>query len=139
MPQLSWAIAAVVLINGVFSYWQEYRAERAVEELAAMLPRQVTVKRDGQEQTIPASEVVQGYLLVLTEGEAIPADARVVAAQRLNVDTSALTGESHPAPRRTWYGSGWPNSGHAAELGACRNHSGQRARGSGGIRDRNRD
>jgi Ca2+-transporting ATPase len=99
MPQLAWAIAAVVVINGVFSYWQEYRAERAVEELAAMLPRQVTVKRDGQERLIPAAEVVPGDLLILMEGEAIPADARVVIAQRLIVDTSALTGESHPAPR----------------------------------------
>ncbi|HZS00413.1 MAG TPA: cation-transporting P-type ATPase [Chloroflexota bacterium] len=99
MPQLAVAIVAVILVNGLFSYWQEYQAERATEALEALLPRQVMVRRDGIEQLLPATAVVPGDLLVLTEGEAVPADARLVAAERLRVDASALTGESRLAPR----------------------------------------
>ena len=99
MPQLSWAIIAVVLINGIFSYRQEYQAERAAEILQALLPRHVDVRRDSEERLISASEVVPGDLLVLTEGVAIPADARLVTAERLRVDMSSLTGESRPVPR----------------------------------------
>jgi P-type Ca2+ transporter type 2C len=99
MPQLAWAIVAVIVINGCFSYWQEYQAERAVEALEALLPRHVTVRRGGRELAIPATDVVRGDLLVLTEGQAIPADARVVLSERLRVDASSLTGESRPTPR----------------------------------------
>jgi P-type Ca2+ transporter type 2C len=99
MPQLAWAIIAVILINGFFSYWQEYQAERAAEALAALLPTQVTVRRDGEEQLVPAARVVPGDLLVLIEGEAVPADARIIVTERLRLDTSALTGESRPVPR----------------------------------------
>ena len=99
MPQLCWAIVVVILINGVFSYWQEYQAERAAEALQALLPRQVTVKREDEEQLIAATEVVPGDILLLTEGVAIPADARVLVAEGLRVDMSSLTGESKPVPR----------------------------------------
>lgn len=99
MPELAWAVVAVILINGAFSYWQQYRAERAIEALEALLPLQVSVRRDGVEQTIPASQIVPGDLLLLTDGGAIPADARVVHAERLRIDTSILTGESRPVPR----------------------------------------
>ncbi|MBI4455281.1 MAG: cation-transporting P-type ATPase [Acidobacteria bacterium] len=99
MPQLTWAIVAVILINGCFSYWQEYQAERAAEALQALLPRQVTVRRRGQEQMVRVDEIVPGDWLVLTEGEAVPADARLVAVERLRVDASSLTGESRPVPR----------------------------------------
>ena len=75
MPQLCWAIVVVILINGVFSYWQEYQAERAAEALQALLPQQVMVRREGEEQLIPASEVVSGDILLLAEGAAIPAAA----------------------------------------------------------------
>ncbi len=99
MPELAWAIVAVILINGTFSYWQEYQAERAAEALAALLPRQVTVRRDKQEQRIFAADVVPGDILMLVEGDAISADARIIKAERLRVDISALTGESRPVPR----------------------------------------
>jgi magnesium-transporting ATPase (P-type) len=99
MPQLAWAIVAVIVINGAFSFWQEFQAERAAEALEALLPRQVTVRREGQEQVVPAAAVVPGDRLVLTEGEAVPADAWIVTAERLRVDASALTGESRPVPR----------------------------------------
>ena len=99
MPQLCWAIVIVILINGVFSYWQEYQAERAAEALQALLPRQVTVRRENEEQLIATTDVVPGDILLLTEGVAIPADARVLLAERLRVDMSSLTGESKPVPR----------------------------------------
>ena len=99
MPQLSWAIVAVVVVNGFFSYWQEYQAERAADVLQMLLPRQVIVRRAGEELLIGATEIVPGDLLVLTEGAAIPADARLVVAEKLRVDMSSLTGESRPVPR----------------------------------------
>jgi magnesium-transporting ATPase (P-type) len=99
MPQLAWAIIAVILINGLFSFWQEYQAERAAEALEALLPRQVTMRRDGQAQLVPTSEIAPGDLLLLSEGEATPADARLISAERLRLDVSSLTGESRPIPR----------------------------------------
>ncbi len=99
MPQLCWAIVVVILINGAFSYWQEYQAERAAEALQALLPRQVTVRRESEERLIAASDVVPGDLLLLTEGVAIPVDARVIVSEGLRVDMSSLTGESRPVPR----------------------------------------
>ena len=99
MPQLTGAIVAVILINGLFSFWQQNRAERAVEALQALLPRQVTVRRDGEDRLVGTASVVPGDLLVLTEGVAIPADARVIEAEHLRIDLSALTGESRPRSR----------------------------------------
>jgi calcium-translocating P-type ATPase len=99
MQELSVAIVGVVAINGIFSYWQEHEAERAVEELEAMLPRQVMLRRDGHQIQAPAAEVVPGDLLLLQQGEAIPADARLIQANRLRLDTSAMTGESRPVAR----------------------------------------
>lgn len=99
LPQLTWAIVAVIVINGSFSYWQEYQAERAAEALEALLPRQVTVRRDGVERFVQASDMVLGDVLVLREGDAVPADARIISADQLCLDTSSLTGESRPVPR----------------------------------------
>lgn len=93
------AIVAVIVINAVFSFIQEYRAERAVAALKALLPFNVKVKRDGVEREIPAREVVPGDLILLEEGDKVPADARVVAATRLMVNNAPLTGESDPKPR----------------------------------------
>ena len=99
LPQLTWAIIAVIVINGSFSYWQEYQAERAAEALEALLPRQATVRRDGVEQLVQASDVTLGDVLVLREGDAVSADARIISADQLRLDTSSLTGESRPVPR----------------------------------------
>ena len=99
MPQLGWAVVVVILVNGLFSFWQEYQAERAAQALAALLPTHVTVRRQSTEQLVPASEIVPGDILVLTEGERVPADARVMVTNRLRLDTACLTGESRPVPR----------------------------------------
>lgn len=100
LPQLALAIVAVILINGVFSFCQEYRAERATEELVRLLPRAATVLRGGEPQQIQAAEVVPGDVLVLSEGDAVPADARLIQAHVLTTSDAALTGESAPVPRR---------------------------------------
>ncbi|HET7344212.1 MAG TPA: cation-transporting P-type ATPase [Methylomirabilota bacterium] len=94
LPELAAAIAAVVVVNGVFSFLQEYRAERALEMLQRLLPGQVVVVRDGREQQVTASALVPGDLVRLAEGDQVPADGQVLAADGLRVDQSALTGES---------------------------------------------
>ena len=94
MPQLGWAIIAVVIINGVFSFAQEYRAERATQALSALLPEMATVIRDGRRSSILAAELVPGDLVLLREGDRISADARVIRSTGLRVDNSTLTGES---------------------------------------------
>jgi len=98
-PQLAWAILAVIVINAAFSFWQEYKAEKAIQALRKLLPTYARVIRDGQEQRIPAQELVPGDVLVLAEGDSISADARVVEEFELRTDNSNLTGESVPVRR----------------------------------------
>ncbi len=98
-PQLGWAIWAVILINGVFSFWQEFKAERTLEALAGNLPPMVRVWRDGRLQELTAEQLVCGDRVALEEGDQIPADCRVVVAHQLYVDLSVLTGESLPVAR----------------------------------------
>ncbi|NWJ45639.1 MAG: cation-transporting P-type ATPase [Chloroflexi bacterium] len=93
-PQLGIAIWTVNLINGVFSFWQEYKAEKATEALKRMLPNYARVIRDGSESKILAEELVPGDLLMLEEGDNISADARIIDESDLRVDQSTLTGES---------------------------------------------
>ncbi len=100
LPQLAVAIVAVILINGAFSYWQEYRAEKATAELSRLLPQAATVLRGGVPTSIPAADVVTGDILVLSEGDQVPADARLLDAHLLSTNDSALTGESAAVPRR---------------------------------------
>lgn len=99
MPQLGVAIVIVILVNGVFSFVQEYRAERAVRALSALLPETAVVRRGGRKHTIPAVELVPGDVVVLREGDRISADARVLRSSELKVDMSTLTGESRPVGR----------------------------------------
>jgi P-type Ca2+ transporter type 2C len=100
MPQLAIAIWAVNLINGMFSFWQEFRAGRAAAALRALLPAQARVLRDGVVQEIPREQLVPGDLLVLAEGDLIAADGRLVEVAELRVDQATLTGESRPVPKR---------------------------------------
>jgi magnesium-transporting ATPase (P-type) len=96
MPELGWAIFLVIVINAAFSFWQEYKAERAVEALQKLLPQKVKVIRDGKEKEIQGSELVPGDIILLSEGESIPADGRLIEADDMRVDNSPLTGESKP-------------------------------------------
>lgn len=100
LPELGWAVFAVILINGVFSFLQEYRAERAVEALQQLLPHEVTVLRDGHETRVPASALVPGDVIRLAEGDQVPADGHVLDADDLRVDQSLLTGESQAVFKR---------------------------------------
>jgi P-type Ca2+ transporter type 2C len=99
LPQLAVAVWVVNVINGVFSTWQEHRAEQAVQALRRLLPATSRVLRDGVELQVPSAELVVGDLLLLAEGDRISVDARLVGAHELRVDQSALTGESHPVRR----------------------------------------
>jgi calcium-translocating P-type ATPase len=106
MPQLGIAIIVVVVLNGVFAFVQEERAEHSAEKLRQMLPRRATVLRDGVVTEISADSLVVGDLMVLGEGDRISADGTVVSAAGLAVDTSAMTGESvpeHPGREDTVY------------------------------------
>jgi magnesium-transporting ATPase (P-type) len=96
LPELGAAIVVVVLLNAAFSFVQESRADRAADRLREMLPARVTVRRDGRRVDVDAAEVVRGDVLVLSAGDRVPADADVVRAHALLVDTSLLTGESEP-------------------------------------------
>lgn len=96
MPQLAVAIAMVNVINGAFSFWQEFRAEKATDALRKMLPSYARVLRDGEEQRIEAIDLVPGDVILLAEGDRISADCRLIQSVELRVDQSALTGESRP-------------------------------------------
>jgi len=99
MPQLAVAILGVIIINAVFSFWQEYRAERTTKELKKLIPQYARVIRDGIEKQVFASKVVPGDIVVLSEGDRIPADGRVVKNFSMLTDESALTGESRPVTK----------------------------------------
>ena len=97
-PVLTGAIVAVILLNAAFALLQERQAERAVEALAAFLPERVAVSRDGKRQAVDVRTLVPGDVIWLAEGDRVPADARLFSG-RLQIDTSALTGESVPVTR----------------------------------------
>ena len=99
MGRMGVAILGVILINGVFSFWQEYRAERAVAALRRLLPHKVRALRDAQILQILATELVPGDIVLLEEGDNVPADGRLIEAFGLRVNTATITGESLPKAR----------------------------------------
>ena len=99
-PQLGWAIWGVVLINGGFSFWQEFQAERTLSTLASSLPQQAQVWRDGVLKSVAAEALVPGDRVALEEGERVPADCRLLRSSALMLDLSVLTGESQSVPRQ---------------------------------------
>lgn len=99
MATLGWAILGVIIINAVFAFLQEYKAERAVQALHRLLPDKAWVTRSGQSVEVVRSDIVPGDLLILEEGERVPADARLIEATGMRVDNAALTGESKPKRR----------------------------------------
>jgi magnesium-transporting ATPase (P-type) len=99
MWELSLIILAVVLVNTVFSLFQEWRAEKAMETLRSWMPEYAKVIRDGELKKILVRELVLGDIIVLEEGDRVPADARLVEAFDLWTNNVPLTGESEPQPR----------------------------------------
>jgi magnesium-transporting ATPase (P-type) len=96
LPQLGVAIFAVVVLNGIFAFAQEYRAERAADRLRDLLPRRATVMRDGVLLEIDAAELVADDVVVLRAGDRVSADLAVTSSHALRLDLSTLTGESEP-------------------------------------------
>ena len=94
--ELGIAIWLVNIINGLFSFIQEYRASQATAALNKLLPSYARVLRDGKEDKILAQDLVPGDLVFIEEGDRISADGRLVTVTDLQVNQSALTGESNP-------------------------------------------
>jgi len=94
LPFEALTILAIVLLNGILGFVQESRAEQAVAALRAMAAPQARVLRDGRPQAIPAAEVVPGDILLIEEGDTVPADARLIESIALRVAEAVLTGES---------------------------------------------
>jgi cation-transporting P-type ATPase F len=92
-------ILVVVLLNAIIGFFQESKAEKAIDALAQMVPSETTVRRDGQKVRVPAAEVVPGDIVVMQAGDRVPADLRLVRVKSLQADESALTGESVPAQK----------------------------------------
>jgi len=99
MWELSLVILVVVLVNTIFSIFQEWRAERAIETLKSWMPEYAKVIRDGELKKILVKELVLGDVIVLEEGDRVPADARLIETFDLWTNNVPLTGESEPQPR----------------------------------------
>ncbi|MGZ5001902.1 MAG: cation-translocating P-type ATPase [Chthoniobacterales bacterium] len=99
MATLGFAILGVIAINGVFSFWQEYRAEQAVAALKKLLPQRVKVLRAGKATEETASNLVPGDVVFLAEGDNVPADCRLIEAFGVRVNNATITGESLPHSR----------------------------------------
>ena len=90
------ALVAVVFINAAFTYFQEHQSERIMDSFKKMLPSMITALRDGRPQEVAAIDLVPGDIIILNEGDRVPADGRLIEAKELKVDNSSLTGESEP-------------------------------------------
>ena len=92
-------VLVVIVLNATIGFVSEHRATRAIEALQKLGSAQAVVLRDGERRTISATEIVPGDVIVLQEGESIPADARVVNSAELQVDEASLTGEPEPVAK----------------------------------------
>jgi P-type Ca2+ transporter type 2C len=99
LPYEGLAIFAIVLLNGILGHVQETRAERAVAALRAMSANEATVLRDGERRSVPAAELVPGDVVLIEEGDTIPADARLIGSTALQTMEASLTGESLPVSK----------------------------------------
>jgi len=97
--QMGLAIFTVVILNAIFSLFQEYRAERAAQVISSLIPRKAKAVRDGQVKEVDVTDIVPGDILALEEGDRVPAGLRLTSAFEVSVDKSVLTGESDPQRR----------------------------------------
>jgi sodium/potassium-transporting ATPase subunit alpha len=93
------AIGLVVILNSIFTFIQEYQAAKTIESFRQLLPPNAKVLRDGKIRDILASEIVAGDVILIEEGDKIPADRRLIETNALKVDNSSITGESEPQLR----------------------------------------
>ncbi|MDP3587113.1 MAG: cation-transporting P-type ATPase [Sulfuricurvum sp.] len=94
MLPIGWAIVIVIVLNGAFGFYQEYRTEKSLEALRNMLPLKVMVCRQGSERMVLATQLVPGDVVILKEGDKVPADVYIIHASDVWVNESTLTGES---------------------------------------------
>jgi magnesium-transporting ATPase (P-type) len=94
-------VLAVIVLNTILGFLQEFRASRAIEALARMVPESATVLRAGRRAAVPVADLVPGDVVLLASGDKVPADLRLVAVKGLRVDEAALTGESVPVEKGT--------------------------------------
>ncbi len=92
-------ILAIIAASGLLGFWQEHAANRAVDALLERVRVKVTVRRDAEPVSVALSEVVVGDVVILTAGDVVPGDARILASQSLLVDETTLTGESYPVEK----------------------------------------
>ncbi|MEB3360339.1 MAG: cation-transporting P-type ATPase [Synechococcales bacterium] len=95
----AWVIWGVTLINAIIGYVQEAKAEGAIASLAKAVTTETTVLREGQPLRMPSRDLVPGDIVALTSGDKVPADLRLLRVRNLQVDESALTGESVPVEK----------------------------------------
>ena len=94
LPPLAVAIVVVIVLNAVFAFAQEYRADRSAERLRSLLPMSARVRRDDQLRVVDASQLVRGDLVILRPGDRISADLTLTVSHSLAVDESMVSGES---------------------------------------------
>ncbi|HEX7627763.1 MAG TPA: calcium-transporting P-type ATPase, PMR1-type [Candidatus Methanoperedens sp.] len=94
-------ILLIVILSGILGFFQEYRAEKAIDALKQMAAPTARVVRDGRESIIPAAKIVPGDIIFLRTGDGIPADSRLIEAINLKMDEASLTGESVPVQKKT--------------------------------------
>jgi len=92
-------IFSIIILNTILGFWQELKAEKAMQALKKMSVPNVRVRRDGKESLVSAEEVVPGDILLVEAGNIIPADCRLLEAVNLKVQEAALTGESEPVEK----------------------------------------
>ena len=96
---LGYAILGAVIINATFTFWQEYRADKAMEELLKLMPGSVSLRREGKIISATAREIVPGDIMLLEEGDKVAADGILLETNSLYLNLSSLTGESAPVAR----------------------------------------
>ncbi len=96
----TWVIITVIFVNAGIGFSQEYRAEKAITSLKKMIVKTAKVLRDGELFTIPSSQLVLGDVIVLEDGDSIPADARIIQSKNLRTIEASLTGESLPVSKK---------------------------------------
>ena len=99
LATLAIAIVGVIVVNGAFSFWQEYRAEQTMAALQRLLPHQVRAQREGVVAVIPSDNVVPGDVILLSAGDNVPADCRLLEAFGVRVNNSTVTGEARAVSR----------------------------------------
>ena len=111
-------IMAVVVIDAVLGFVQEYQAQRTYTALKGLLKPTTTVVREGQRQEIEVKELVPGDIVLLTSGDRVPADGNLTQSYKVSVDEAILTGESEPVSKGNGHKGNGANGAHEASAAA---------------------